>query len=278
LRNKDYGKYRKWAELAELQAAISRPVPTWESDIATYDEETRTEIARPVSVNSTGYPRALGHPYLRERGINWQTVLYADLRYDAFQKRILFPCYDGNESFVGFTGRSTRKGNNKTKGNDPKVRDYYSLPKRSIFLRVKGASNRLGKRIIVEGLFDYVHLLQSGYHAASAILGTASTQEKIDLLVKEGDPVYFFMDNDIAGWQSLFGTFGSEGQLETENAWAYQLYREIPVWIVPYKTVFDGTDPGSLSTEEIHTRVSKAWLFTGKAPLARNGSCLWRMG
>jgi hypothetical protein len=85
--------------------------------------------------------------------------------------------------------------------------------------------------------------------------------------MNEGDPVYFFMDNDLAGWQALFGIPDNEGNLETANAWAFQLYTEIPVWIVPYTKPFDGTDPGSLSSKDIEKAISNAWIFTGNPPM-----------
>lgn len=277
LRKRDYEKHRKWAELAELQDATSRPLPPWESHNAIEQlPDTIARSDRPRNVNEAGYPRALGLPYLRNRGIAWHTTILCDLRYDNWQRRILFPCYDRDESFVGFTGRSIRKGNDTTRGNDPKVKDYYGLPKRSIFLRIKGAGARRGPRILVEGLFDYARLVGFGYRNTHAILGTSSTPEKIDILVEDGDPVYFLMDNDLAGWQALFGTFDDDGRHETQNAWAYQLYREIPVWIVPYPAVFDGTDPGSLSAQQVSKMLSKAWLFTGKTPRGSAGQFLWR--
>jgi hypothetical protein len=217
----------------------------------------------------------MGHAYLRERGITWQSSLLCDLRYDPGERRIVFPVYDRYENFVGATGRSTRKGNSSTRGSDPKVKDYYGLPKRAVFLRLP--SNRHGPRIIVEGLFDYARLVGFGYRNTHAILGTAYTPEKGDILIADGEPVFFLMDNDLAGWQALFGRKeDNDGRFNTEGAWAYELYKEIPTWIVPYPVVFDGTDPGSLQAEEVRKMLSRAWLFTGRAPLDPAGNPVWR--
>lgn len=280
LRKRDYEKYRKWAELAELQASTSRPVPTWEdnnADTNTRAVGTNERVDRPVSVGATGYGTAIGHHYLRQRGINWQTTYLCDLRYDAFQKRILFPVYDRYESFVGFTGRSTRKGNKSTKGNNPKVRDYFGLPKREVFLRLRSGERR-GKRIIVEGLFDFANLVQQGYRNAHAILGTSPTPEKVDYLIDEGEAVFFLMDNDLAGWQALFGTRDGDGNFTSQDCWTSYLFTEIPTWIVPWNSLFDGSDPGQLSNAQIEKMLAKAWLYTGKKPLDALGEPRWTLG
>lgn len=264
-RKQDYSKIRHWAEMSELQASISKPVVDWESD-HTHDEATTNGKDRnvPSPTAILRYPRVLELPYLRQRGLRFPTPLTLGLRYDDYQCRVLFPCYDRHDTFRGFTGRSIIPPTQHSKRN-PKVRDYYGLDKRELFLRLP--KNRVGPKIISEGLLDYGKIVQAGYRNAHAILGTALTPEKLDILIDEGDPVYFFMDNDLAGWTSLFGTFGADGVLEVDNAWAYRLYRELPVWIVPYNKPFDGTDPGSLPENEIHDMVHNAWLFMGNPPL-----------
>ena len=280
-RKKDYNKQRRWAEQVEMQAAIARPVPDWED---TVDASTETEDTQAVETyNRLQFPVLSRHPYLRARGIYWPTPYRLGLRWHARQRRILFPVFGGSGTFHGFTGRSVRPARTYSRDN-PKVRDFYGLDKRKVLLGLPPDSSLAQsdqdapatsshgaatsqRRIIVEGLFDYARLVQAGFPQTRAILGTALTEEKLDILIGEGEPVYFFMDNDLAGWQSLFGTFGPDGNLETDNAWAYQLYQEIAVWTVPYPVPMDGTDPGSLSTWQIRQAISKAWLFTGRAPL-----------
>lgn len=263
-RKEDYSRIRHWAEMAELQATISKPVVDWESD-HTHEEQLDEKVRTKHTDGSIRrYPNVVSLPYLQQRGIRWPTPLTLDLRFDSYQSRILFPCYDRNGKFAGFTGRSIRKERTYSKAN-PKVRDYFGLDKRTLFLRLP--HQRVGPKVISEGLIDFAKAVQSGFRNAHAILGTALTPEKVDILIEEGDPVYFFMDNDLAGWQSLFGVFNGDDELEVDNAWAFRLYREIPVWIVPYDTPFDGTDPGSLDEETIRSMVNNAWLFMGNPPL-----------
>lgn len=263
-RKKNYSELRHWAEMTEINAATNRPMPDWEDAIAEEDEDAdQRELPSPELVES--YPAAIGIPYLRKRGIQLPAVYRLNLRYDDYQHRVLFPCYDQLGQFRGFTGRSVIKGNNETRGKNPKVRDYYGLNKRMLFLGLRG--KQPGKKIISEGLFDYAAGVQHGYPAARAILGTSLTEEKVEILINEGEPVYFFMDNDLAGWIALFGREDENGELETDQAWAFRLFEEIPVWIVPYKKQLDGLDPGSMSKTEYDQAVAHAWLFTGKPPM-----------
>lgn len=266
-RKEDNSELRHWAELTEMQAGRNRPVPDWED--GAHDDEQTHDRAIPDPQLVYGYPLAVGIPYLRKRGLQLPSIYRLGIRYDDYQSRVLFPCYDRADRFRGFTGRSTVEGNNETRGRNPKVRDYYGLNKRELFLGLRG--KQPGIRIIVEGLFDYATLVQAGYPATRAILGTSLTDEKVDILIQEAAPVHFFMDNDLAGWTALFGYADEDGELVTDNAWAFRLYTEIPVWIVPYPRGLDGTDPGSLSKKQIDAAIKRAWLFTGKLPVDELG-------
>jgi hypothetical protein len=270
-RKEDYSKLRAWAEGAEFSASISKPIPKWEdADPVAIDHNAYGGLAQTVRGSVGDFPLALSVAYLRKRGLSYVDIMRLNLRYDAWQQRVLFPVYDSNDMFRGFTGRSTMRVNTWTKQN-PKVRDYYGLNKREVFLKLPGKQD--GIKLIGEGLFDFATFVRFGYRNARAILGTALTPEKIAILIDEAEPAYFFMDNDLAGWQALFGVFKPDGDLETENAWAFRLYKEIPVWIVPYEEPLTGEDPGSITDPaRVEKLIRNAWLFTGKAPLDRSGS------
>lgn len=263
----DYTKLRLWAESTEMQAQLFKPVPKWEDAdpvAIDYSERQTGIVQRPDPSVMHRFPHAIALPYLHKRGLGLFDVLRLGLRYDSFQRRVLFPVYDPEDRFCGFTGRSVLSID-WTKEN-PKVRDYYGLNKREVFLKLPGRYE--GKKIISEGLFDFATAIKHGHLNSRAILGTALTPEKIEILIQEGEPVYFFMDNDLAGWQALFGIFDEDENLVTDNAWAYKLYKEIPVWIVPYRTNLTGEDPGGiLDKKEYNAMLKRAWLFTGKAPL-----------
>jgi len=270
-RKLDYSKIRRWAEMTEFQTGISKPVPKWEDADPVAIDYSKKAIGReapPISALSE-YPIALGSEYLRERGIAYIDVMRMNIRYDAYQRRVLFPVYDRHDTFQGFTGRSVLHKKKWTK-EYPKARDYHGLNKRDVFLKLPGQHG--GKKVITEGIFDYATSVHHRYYNARAILGTSLTDEKVEILTEEGEPVYFFMDNDLAGWQALFGVFDADENLKTDLAWAFRLFREIPVWIVPYRTNLTGEDPGGiLDRAAFDAHIKRAWLFTGKAPLTVDG-------
>jgi hypothetical protein len=276
-RKKEYKKQRIWAEQVEMQIASTRPVPDWEDQPF---EDARNEATHNIPDASLleSYNRLYAHPYLSGRGIRYPYPALLGLRFDAFQQRILFPCYDEEGRFRGFTGRSILPEKRLDKKN-PKVRDYFGLNKRELLLGLPKhlSENRPGPKLIVEGLFDYARLVSFGYFSSKAILGTSLTDEKVDILLSSQEPVMLFMDNDLAGWQAAFGLFDEEDNHDTSNAWAYRLYKEIPVWIVPYKQrKLNGQDPGSLTREEVQESIEHAWLFTGKVPTDELGTPSFR--
>lgn len=264
-RKRDYKKQRLWAEQVEMQIAVARPVPDWEETPFREQEAERDHnIPDPHQIDA--YNRLYAHPYLSGRGVTYPHTALLGLRMDIQQRRILFPCYDEQDRFRGFTGRSVLPADAYTR-RYPKIKDYLGLNKRELFLCLPSwvRSRKTSPTILVEGLFDYARLVSLGYTSTMAILGTALTEEKIDILIARQNPVVFFMDNDLAGWQAVFGVKNEDDEFDTSNAWAFRLYQEIPVWIVPYRSrLLKGEDPGSLPAEDIHKGIEKAWLFTGK--------------
>lgn len=170
------------------------------------------EIAQRFGLGWTGSERQnLRHIYenyeddlLIDAGIVIQNE--QGLRYDRFRERITFPIYNQRGRLIGFGGRIIGKG-------EPK---YLNSPETDLFH--KGSElyglweNRQGIRkaatvLVVEGYMDVVALARFGIEYAVATLGTATTADHINKLVKVSNRIVFCFDGDSAGqraaWRAL---------------------------------------------------------------------------
>lgn len=170
------------------------------------------EIARRFGLGWTGKERQ----NLRRVYENYEDDILIDaglvvqneqgLRYDRFRERITFPICNQRGRLIGFGGRIIGKG-------EPK---YLNSPETDLFH--KGSElyglweNRQGIRkaatvLVVEGYMDVVGLARFGIEYAVATLGTATTAEHINKLVKVTNRIVFCFDGDQAGrraaWRAL---------------------------------------------------------------------------
>ena len=127
-------------------------------------------------------------------------------RYDRFRDRVMFPILNARGLVIGFGGRVLDKGEPKYL-NSPetplfaKGREVYGL------VQARDAIRAAGRALVVEGYMDVVALAQFGVGYAVATLGTATTPEHINKLLKLADEVVFCFDGDAAGrkaaWRAL---------------------------------------------------------------------------
>lgn len=143
-------------------------------------------------------------PLLVESGL----VIEADdgRRYDRFRERIMFPIRNTRGNIIGFGGRLIAKGEPKYL-NSPettlfsKGRELYGLWEARAAVRTEACV------LVVEGYMDVVGLAQQGIENAVATLGTATTPEHIQKLLRLSNKVVFSFDGDKAGrraaWRAL---------------------------------------------------------------------------
>jgi DNA primase len=119
--------------------------------------------------------------------------------YDAFRDRIVFPIRDPRGRCIGFGGRAM----------DPNARAKY-LNTRETALFDKGralfnhgparaAAGKGDTLIVAEGYMDVVALVAAGFEAAVAPLGTAITEEQLQLLWRIAPEPVIALDGDKAG-------------------------------------------------------------------------------
>jgi len=127
-------------------------------------------------------------------------------RYDRFRDRIMFPIINVRGQVIGFGGRVLDKGEPKYL-NSPetplfeKGRELYGLYQAQKAIRA-------GQQVlVVEGYMDVVALAQHGVEYAVATLGTATTPNHIQKLLRLTEHIVFCFDGDKAGqraaWRAL---------------------------------------------------------------------------
>jgi len=122
--------------------------------------------------------------------------------YDAFAGRVVFPITDRDGHVVAFSGRVLEH----TKGNGrPK---YFHSPESVIFKKreilynysfVKNEIKKAKEVYVCEGIFDVIALARARVRQAICTLGTALSQEQLQLLAQMKCTVTFVYDNDNAG-------------------------------------------------------------------------------
>ncbi len=146
--------------------------------------------------------------HLRGKGVDEELILAAGLAkpsskggkpYDTFRNRIMFPIRDARGRAIAFGGRAMDPTDNAKYLNSPetelfdKGRNLYNMgPARE-------AAGKGQPLIVAEGYMDVIALVEAGFGAAVAPLGTAVTEEQMHLLWRISDEPVIALDGDTAG-------------------------------------------------------------------------------
>lgn len=118
--------------------------------------------------------------------------------YDRFRDRLIFPIFDGTDRIIGFGGRVLGEG-------EPK---YLNSPETPLFIKNKtlyglnfarravAAQDRL---LVVEGYMDVISTQSAGFENTIATMGTALTEEHVNLIARFTRNVILSFDADSAG-------------------------------------------------------------------------------
>lgn len=128
--------------------------------------------------------------------------------WDRFRDRIMFPIHDSRGRLVAFGGRAMDK--------EAKAK-YLNSPETSVFSKSKLLYNyhrarkalsnpKNGGRgmIVAEGYMDVIALARAGFEHAVAPMGTALTEEQLELLWRAGPEPILCFDGDKAGLRAAF--------------------------------------------------------------------------
>jgi len=151
-------------------------------------------------------PNALGETLI-QAGAKQEELVEAGLvglrddgsTYDRFRERIMFPIRNPQGQVIAFGGRAMR---------DDAQAKYLNSSETPLFSKGRvlynhgAARSEAGKGqplIVCEGYMDVIALAQAGFTCAVAPLGTALTEDQLDLVWRMSDEPILAMDGDKAG-------------------------------------------------------------------------------
>lgn len=124
--------------------------------------------------------------------------------YDYFRDRIMFPIEDRQGKVIAFGGRALSSDALAKYMNSPDTELFHKGNVLYNFARARKAQGREGTIIAVEGYMDAIALSQAGFGNVVAPLGTALTENQLELLWRmTGEPVLCF-DGDKAGLKAAW--------------------------------------------------------------------------
>jgi DNA primase len=124
--------------------------------------------------------------------------------YDRFRDRVMFPITDFRGRIIAFGGRAL--------GPDAQAK-YLNSPETPLFHKGSNLYNGAAARaavhdgsqlIVVEGYVDVIAMVEVGYSATVAPLGTALTEDQLDLLWKMANEPVLCFDGDGAGRRAAY--------------------------------------------------------------------------
>lgn len=119
--------------------------------------------------------------------------------FDRFINRITFPFYSLSGKVIGFTGRALEKDSQCKYLNSPETSLFHKGKTLFGIYQARPEITKADKVYLVEGQFDVLSFVQSGYPNTVCGSGTALTQEQVRMLKKFTRNVTAVYDGDAAG-------------------------------------------------------------------------------
>lgn len=124
--------------------------------------------------------------------------------YDRFRNRVTFPIEDQRGRVIAFGGRALDPNARAKYLNSPETPLFHKGATLYNFARARKPAYDIGTVIVAEGYMDVIALHQGGFPHAVAPLGTALTEEQIQLLWRmTSEPILCF-DGDRAGLKAAY--------------------------------------------------------------------------
>ncbi|MGE4372158.1 MAG: DNA primase [Xanthobacter sp.] len=119
--------------------------------------------------------------------------------YDRFRDRVMFPITDMRGRVVAFGGRALEKDVPAKYLNSPETPLFHKGSLLYNGFSARTAARNGARVVVVEGYVDVIAMVEAGFEAAVAPLGTALTEEQLQLLWRMSDEPLLLFDGDKAG-------------------------------------------------------------------------------
>ncbi|MGD9802760.1 MAG: DNA primase [Hyphomicrobiaceae bacterium] len=163
--------------------------------------------------------------------------------YDRFRHRVMFPISDAKGRTIAFGGRALDPDAPAKYLNSPETPLFHKGAILFNAHRARPAAFERGRVIAVEGYMDVIALAEGGFGECVAPLGTALTEDQIQLLWRMAPEPILCFDGDAAGRKAAFRA--------VETA----LPHLKPGYTIRFAFLPDGLDPDDL----IRTRGAEAF-------------------
>ena len=123
--------------------------------------------------------------------------------YDRFRNRVMFPIRDRRGRVIGFGGRVLDDSTPKYL-NSPETPVFHKGRELYGLYQARKSNRKLDRIVIVEGYMDVISLAEHGVTNVVATLGTATTPEHLQQLVRSVPEIVFCFDGDRAGREAAW--------------------------------------------------------------------------
>ena len=124
--------------------------------------------------------------------------------YDRFRDRIMFPIHDARGKVIAFGGRAMDKEASAKYLNSPETSLFHKGACLYNHHRARKAAHEKGGVIAVEGYVDVIMMSVAGFGHTVAPLGTALTEDQLNLLWRMSEEPVLCFDGDKAGRRAAY--------------------------------------------------------------------------
>ncbi len=127
--------------------------------------------------------------------------------YDRFRDRLMFPIHNSKGNVIAFGGRVLSSEDQPKYLNSPETPIFSKSKELYGLYHCRKYSRSIDYVLVVEGYMDVVALHQGGITRCVATLGTATTDQHLQILSRTTNTIIFCFDGDRAGrdaaWKAL---------------------------------------------------------------------------